>query len=235
MAAGIPNGLTTFSNGAVFSGPGWNHWPTVTAAMPNRASHAKGRQRRDSGRPSGNSMKKRGPSRTSAGRKSQVASHAATSPPGSEPGSVLSAYSAYPCDTPESGSTSPPAQKIQPIGLRGWRATTSAPTVGVTTPGISPSASNATPSFPGVERFSTDSTISTIPSSRTTTQLAHAIRLASRALIAPPPRSHSDTCAGCIVSRTTARSSPPSASRSTCSRSLVLKLSSVRAASYLRR
>jgi hypothetical protein len=44
-------------------------------------------------------------------------------------------------------------------------------------------------------------------------------------------RSHSDTRAGCIVSSTTASSSPVSVSRSTCWRSRALNISIVRAAS----
>ena len=58
---------------------------------------------------------------------------------------------------------------------------------------------------------------------------------ALRVLIASPARSQSDTCAGCIVSATTALSSPLSASSSTSSRSRAPKRSSVRAASYLLR
>jgi hypothetical protein len=48
-------------------------------------------------------------------------------------------------------------------------------------------------------------------------------------------RSHNDTLAGCIVSSTTASSSPVSVSRSTCWRSLALNAAIVRAASYRRR
>src|SRR6185436_12179446 len=48
-------------------------------------------------------------------------------------------------------------------------------------------------------------------------------------------RSHSDTCAGCMASPTTARSSALSASSATSSRRRALNDSSVCCASYLRR
>jgi hypothetical protein len=91
-APAIPAGYDLPSTAASSIGPGRSAgrdgtMPSIAAAV----SQTTGRQRRLGGRPSGNSRNSSVGVPNSAGSCTQVVSHAATAPPGSEPGAVTSA------------------------------------------------------------------------------------------------------------------------------------------------
>jgi hypothetical protein len=90
----------------------------MATAMAATAAHATGRQRGDGSEPSGTSRNSSGTSPT-AGTQTKLASHAASTPPGIDPGLVRSAYSPYWPRNTETPEVSPIVQRIQPIGLAG--------------------------------------------------------------------------------------------------------------------
>jgi hypothetical protein len=93
----------------------------------NAPSTATGRQRADGSRPVGNS------SRVNTKISPSTGSHhhwnqAATAPPGSGPGRVTRAYSAYSMASTPAEDSRPMPAKIHPSGLSGRWATITAPT-----------------------------------------------------------------------------------------------------------
>src|SRR5918994_1651073 len=92
------------------------------------ASHATGFHRRDGSRPSGKSRSRYVNMRMMPGGQIHVPSHAMTSPPGSDPGSVINAYVAYSPARLPSAKDRPAPQRIHPIGLSGRREAIKAPT-----------------------------------------------------------------------------------------------------------
>src|SRR5688572_20818815 len=92
------------------------------------ASHATGFHRRDGSRPSGKSRSRYVNTRMMPGGQAHVPSHAMMSPPGSDPGSVINAYTAYSPERLASAKERPTPQRIHPIGLPGRRDAIRAPT-----------------------------------------------------------------------------------------------------------
>ena len=91
-APATPTGLIVPSTAASAIGPGRSAGASAKPAIAATVSHRTGRQRRPGRRPSGNSRNSSAGTPNSAGSCTQLLSHAATSPPGSDPGAVTSAY-----------------------------------------------------------------------------------------------------------------------------------------------
>jgi len=99
---------------------------SASTTISARVSHA---QRTVSGRPVGNSSSSRTNGPYTAGMKSQVPSHAASSSSGSGPALLASPTSAQLLAAKASARAAPIARKIHPIELPGSRAATTAPVV----------------------------------------------------------------------------------------------------------
>ena len=99
---------------------------TTRSVIEPTAKIAYGRHRRDGSRPSGNTNVTASGHAKNTGH--SEATSAAHDPPGSEPGCASSATHAYGSAASTATSDSAPTTRIQPIGLRGRRATISAPT-----------------------------------------------------------------------------------------------------------
>src|SRR4051794_6127287 len=121
------SGFDTFWKGSS-SGPARSPYPTTMRAIPPSASQSAPRHRRDGSRPSGNSSTASA-RRPKPGGSPRFWNQAATEPPGSSPGTMNSARSAYWKAKSPAPIATPVTRKIGPIGLPGTRVVIRAPTV----------------------------------------------------------------------------------------------------------
>src|SRR3954454_7961223 len=121
------SGFETFWKGAS-SGPARSPYPTTMRTIPVSASHSARRQRGDGSRPSGNSSTASA-RRPKPGGSPRFWNQAAAEPPGSSPGTMNSARSAYWKAKSPAPIATPVTRKIGPIGLPGTRVVIRAPTV----------------------------------------------------------------------------------------------------------
>src|SRR5215204_7366703 len=102
-------------------------------ALPPITSQRTGRQRLDGSLPVGNSRNSNARLSSGVGSPVHDANQAKTFAPTSEPPCTATAYPEYSSAKMPTTATRPVAQKSQPIGLRGCRETTRAPTAGSNT------------------------------------------------------------------------------------------------------